>query len=98
MARDDWRLRIELGAEGAGGLLGRLGISDVHHLRTDLEKHRIEASEDGGTVFVYAASSLALERAEAVIREELAVLGLHPEAIIRGHWLDDSEEWDEQPA
>jgi hypothetical protein len=98
MARDDWRLRIELGEEGAGGLLGRLGLSEAHHLRSDLEKHRIEASDDGGTVFVYADSSLELERAESVIREELAALDLRPEAIVRGHWLHDVEEWDEQPA
>ena len=26
---DDWRLRIELGEEGARGLLGRLGILDT---------------------------------------------------------------------
>lgn len=98
MARDDWRLRIELGEEGAGGLLGRLGISDAHHLRTDLEKHRIEASEDEGTVFVYTDSSLALERAEALIREELAALEIEPEAVIRGHWNHESEQWDEQTA
>jgi hypothetical protein len=98
MARDDWRLRIELGEEGAGGLLGRLGISDAHHLRTDLEKHHIEASEDEGTVFVYADSSLALERAEALIREELAALEIEPEAVIRGHWNHESEQWDEQTA
>jgi hypothetical protein len=98
MARDDWRLRIELGEEGAGGLLGRLGLSDAHHLRTDLEQHRIEASEDGGTVFVYADSALALEQAEAVIRQELAALDLAPDALVRGHWLHDSEQWDEQPS
>lgn len=98
MAHDDWRLRIELGEEGAGGLLGRLGISDAHHLRTDLERHRIEASEDGGTVFVYADSSLALEQAETVIRQELEVLELTPEALVRGHWLHDAERWDEQPS
>jgi hypothetical protein len=96
MARDDWRLRIELGEEGAGGLLGRLGISDAHHLSTDLGKHRLEASDDEGTVYVYADSSLALEQAETVIRRELEALGITPEAVVRGHWLHDSEQWDEQ--
>ena len=98
MAHDDWRLRIELGEEGAGGLLGRLGISDAHHLRTDLEKHRIEASDDEGTVFVYADTSLALEQAETVIRQELAALDIRPHTVVRGHWNHVSEQWDEQPA
>ena len=42
MARDDWRLRIELGEKGAGGLLGHLGLSDAHQLAKDISK-RIEA-------------------------------------------------------
>jgi len=80
MARDDWRLRIELGEQGTGGLLGRLGLSDAHELAKDLEQHRIEASDDGGTVYVYADSSL-----------ELA-----PLEIASGHWLHDEERWQEQ--
>jgi hypothetical protein len=95
MARDDWRLRIDLGADGAGGLLGRLGLSDAHELAKDLEKHRIEASDDEGTVFVYADSSLALERARAVIEREIAELELAPLEIVSGHWLHDEERWEE---
>jgi hypothetical protein len=95
MARDDWRLRIELGEEGAGGLLGRLGLSDAHELAKDLDKHRIEASDDAGTVFVYADSSLELERARAVIEREIVELGLEPLEIVGGHWLHDEERWAE---
>jgi hypothetical protein len=95
MARDDWRLRIELGEKGGGGLLGRLGLSDAHELAKDLEKHRIEASDDEGTVFVYADSSLELERARAVIEREIAELGLDPLEIVSGHWLHDGERWQE---
>jgi len=96
MARDDWRLRIDLGEQGTGGLLGRLGLSDAHELAKDLEKHRIEASDDGGTVYVYADSSLELERARSVIEEEIAALGLEPLGIVSGHWLHDEERWQEQ--
>ena len=95
MARDDWRLRIELGEEAAGGLLGRLGLSDAHELARDLEHHRIEASDDEGTVYVYTDSSLELERAQAVIEREIAELGLEPLEIVTGHWLHDEERWEE---
>ena len=95
MARDDWRLRIELGDDGAGGLLGRLGLSDAHELAKDLEEHRIEASDDEGTVFVYADSSLALEQARGVIEREIADLELNPLQIVSGHWLHDEERWEE---
>jgi hypothetical protein len=95
MARDDWRLRIELGEQGTGGLLGRLGLSDAHELAKDLEQHRIEASDDGGTVYVYADSSLELERARSVIEEEITALELAPLEIVGGHWLHDEERWQE---
>ena len=95
MARDDWRLRIELGEEGAGGLLGRLGLSDAHELAKDLERHRIEASDEHGTVYVYADSSLELERARSLIEKEVADLGLQPLEIVSGHWLHDEERWEE---
>lgn len=96
MARDDWRLRIELGEQGTGGLLGRLGLSDAHELAKDLEQHRIEATDDGGTVYVYADSSLELERARSVIEEEITALELAPLEIVSGHWLHDEERWEEQ--
>jgi hypothetical protein len=98
MGRDDWRLRIELGEQGAGGLRGRLGLSDAHELAKDLEEHRVEASDDAGTVFVYADSSLELERAQAVIEREIAELGLAPLEIVSGHWLHDEERWEEKTA
>jgi hypothetical protein len=95
MARDDWRLRIELGEEGAGGLLGRLGLSEAHELAKELEEHRIEASDDGGTVYVYTESSLALEHARGVIEREITELELAPLEIVSGHWLQDEERWEE---
>jgi hypothetical protein len=98
MGRDDWRLRIELGEHGAGGLLGRLGLSDAHELAKDLEEHRVEASDDAGTVFVYADSSLELERARAVIEREIVELDLAPLEIVSGHWLHDEERWEEKTA
>jgi hypothetical protein len=97
MARDDWRLRIELGEEGAGGLLGRLGLSEAHHLATDLEEHRLEASDDGGTVFVYAGSSLQLEQARSLVEQELVGLGITPISVSQAHWLHAEERWSDEP-
>ena len=54
------------------------------------------ASDDGGTVYVYADSSLALERARSVIEEEIAALELAPIEIVSGHWLHDEERWQEE--
>jgi len=97
VAHDDWRLRIDLGEHGSGGLLGRLGLSDADRLAHDLEEHRLEASEDGGTVFVYASSSLAIEQAQAVVERELEALGITPVSVSRGRWLHDEERWDDEP-
>jgi hypothetical protein len=100
VARDDWRLRIKLGNAGAGGLLGRLGLwdSDARELSHELRDHRLAVTEDDGTVFVYASSSLELERARVVIESELTEIGAHPESVVSEHWLDDEERWnDDQP-
>lgn len=100
MARDDWRLRIELGDAGTGGLLGRLGLfsSDARELAHDLKNRRLAVTEDDGTVFVYASSSLELEQARTVIEGELAELETPPKAIVTEHWLRDEERWDDEPA
>jgi hypothetical protein len=93
VGRDDWRLRIEIGQDG---LLGHTWLSEADTLKRDLDRHRIEASEDGGTVFVYTSSSLELERARKVIEQELERLELEPKALVSGHWLHDEERWVEQ--
>lgn len=93
MASDDWRLRIEVGQDG---LLGHTWLSEADHLKRDLENHRFDASEDGGTVYVYADSSLELERARGVIERELERLEIVPKALVSGHWRHDDECWEEQ--
>jgi len=99
MARDDWRLRIELGDEGAGGLLGRLGLagSGARHLEQGLDDQHLAVTRDGGTVFVYGDSSLALERARTVIDRELAEIHATAESIATEHWLGEEERWDDEP-
>ena len=98
MAHDDWRLRIELDEDAAGGLLQRLGLlgSDAHRLVHELAKDRLVVSGEGRTIFVYASSSHQLDQARKVIDDELTMLGIEPDAIVREHWLEDEDRWDDE--
>src|SRR4051794_30919260 len=98
MARDDWRLRIEL-TEG-GGLLDRLraGLStEAGELAKELEEHRLAVTHDEDSVFVYAASLRQAEQARAVVEAELRELRLEPVLVAVEHWLADEERWDDEP-
>lgn len=100
VARDDWRLRIELADdEDRRGLLGRLGLweTGAEELAAELRHRRLAVSEDGGTVFVYAGSSFELQRARAVIERELETLEAVPTAISTEHWVAIEERWDGAP-
>jgi hypothetical protein len=100
MTRDDWRLRIELGDEHAPPLLERLGLvrDDADELAGELASSRLAVTRDDDTVFVYASSSLELERAKAVVQRELEELHARPQAMVSEHWLADEERWDDEPA
>ena len=94
MAQDDWRIRIELpDEEGARGLLDRLGRrqSDAEDLAEELLEHRLAVSQNGDTVFVYAASGMQAEQASRIVEEELQEAGLTE------RWLRDEERWDDDP-
>src|SRR6266545_389860 len=81
MARDDWRIRIELpDEEGARGLLERLGLArrDAEELAQELLAHRLAVSRDSDTVFVYAATGMQAEQASGIIEEELQEHGYAP--------------------
>ncbi len=96
MARDDWRLRIELPVEHAGGLLSRLRRTDAEELADELKQSRVAVTHDEDTVFVYASTSLELERAQQAIDAELADLGVRPREVVRERWLADEERWDSE--
>ena len=56
---DDWRIRIEVEEEHAGGLLDRIGAElddEARELARDLEQRRLAVSRDGDEIFVYASS------------------------------------------
>jgi hypothetical protein len=100
MAQDDWRIRIELpDEEGARGLLERLGLaqSDADELAADLRAHRLAVSQDGETVFVYAATGMQAEQAARIIETELDEAGLTPDRFVTERWLADEDRWDDEP-
>jgi hypothetical protein len=100
MAQDDWRIRIELpDEEGARGLLERLGLaqSDADELAADLRAHRLAVSQDGETVFVYAATGMQAEQAARIIETELDEAGLSPDRFVTERWLADEDRWDDEP-
>jgi len=100
MARDDWRIRIELpDEEGARGLLERLGLarSDADELAEELRDERLAVSQDGDTVFVYAPTAMQAEQAARIVEKELQDEGLTPTRFVTEHWLQDEERWDDEP-
>ena len=100
MARDDWRIRIELEEEQARGFLDRLGIdisSRAKELAEELELDRLAVSHDADTVFVYAASAAEAEQARTLVDAELEESGVNAREVVLEHWLDDEDRWDSEP-
>jgi hypothetical protein len=100
MARDDWRIRIELEEEHAGGFLNRLGGglgSRARDLAKELEADKLAVSRDDDTLFVYAASREQARQAQKIIEAELEEAGIEPRTVELEHWLTDEERWDDEP-
>ena len=100
MAHDDWRIRIELPDEGgAQDLLGRLGLrqSGAEELADELREHRLAVSQDGDTVFIYAATGMQAEQAARIVESELDDQGLTPSRFVTERWLHDEERWNDDP-
>ena len=99
MARDDWRIRVDLPDEQhAHGLLGRLGFAkgDAEELAEELRDRRLAATRDHDTVFVYAESGLQAEQARRFVEQELAEEGLTPVRVVLERWLPDEARWDDE--
>jgi hypothetical protein len=100
MARDDWRIRIELDDAHAGGLLERLGLElggEAADLAKELEARRLAVSHDDGVVFVYASSQREAEQAQAVVGAVLREQGIEAHESRVEHWLADDDRWDSEP-
>ena len=100
MARDDWRIRVELEEEGrAEQLLSRFHLdlgSEASELARDLKARRLAVSNDADTVFVYASSGLEAEQARPVVEAVLRDEGATPRELVVEHWLEDEERWDDE--
>ncbi len=100
MARDDWRLRIELDGEHAHSFLERIGLdmsSTAKELARELAERRLPVSREDDTVYVYAASSVEAAQAMKVAEAELADAGITPRLLRVEHWLGDEDRWDDEP-
>jgi len=99
VARDDYRIRVELAEEEhAAGLLSRLGLgSQAHELAEELEGRKLAVSQDGNELFVYASSPQEAEQARTIVESELAEDGLQATVGPVEHWLHDEERWDDEP-
>jgi hypothetical protein len=100
MARDDYRIKVEVGEDDAPGLLERLGLElggEAAELARELEKRRLAVSHDGDDVFVYAATRSEAERARSVIQAVLNDLGIAANTGPVERWLHDEERWDHEP-
>jgi hypothetical protein len=100
MARDDWRIRVELEGERVGGFLEGLGIdlgSKARELAKELESERLAVSRDDDTIFVYASSRMQADQARKVIEAELEEAGIEPLVARIEHWLADEGRWDDEP-
>ena len=100
MARDHWRIRVELQEEHAGGFLHRLGGglgSRARDLAKELEADKLAGSRDDDTLFVYAASRSQAQQAQQIIEAELEEAKIEPLTVRLEHWLADDERWDDEP-
>lgn len=100
MARDDWRIRIELPEERhAGALLARLGFElspAARELARELERHRLAVTQDGNVVFVYAGTLDQASMARTIVDEELKRLEAEPRSLRIEQWLENEDRWDHE--
>ena len=86
MARDDWRIRIELPEEHES-FLARLGLdlgSEARDLARELEGRQLAVSQDENDLFVYASTGFEAEpREEPVGVLRLVELDPDPPVVAR---------------
>jgi hypothetical protein len=100
VAKDDWRIRIELAEEDhAHGLLAALSRElprEARDLARELADARLAATRDGTIVYVYSGTREQARQAVEVVEAQLAHDGLDARTKIE-HWLPEAERWDDEP-
>jgi hypothetical protein len=98
VARDDFRIRIDLPQEHHAGLLARFGLgSEAHELAEELEGRRLVVSRDGNELFVYSSSPQEAAQAREIVQSVLREEGLEAHVGPVEHWLHGEERWDDEP-
>jgi len=100
VAKDDFRIKIEIDPDHAGGLLDLLGLElndEAGELAQELEKRRLAVSHDGDELFVYAGSRAEAESARSVVQAQLRDLEVSAVTGPVERWLDAEERWDDEP-
>jgi hypothetical protein len=98
---DDYRIKIEVEDEHAGGLLETLGLAlndEAGALAQELEKRRLAVSRDGDELFVYSGSRAEAEKARSIIQAQLGDLDVAAVTSPVERWLDTEERWDDEPS
>ena len=99
MARDDWRVRVELPHDGAS-FLERLGILSppAEDLADELRHRRLAVTHDEDSVFVYAETAAQAERARELVASQLREDEVEPRQVVVEQWLPDEHRWSSEPA
>ena len=95
---DDWRLRVDLGADGlARELLERLEALELEHDLTTSFHDRVVVSHDREEVFCYTETREQAERAEHLIRALAAEHGWSIDVDLK-RWHPTAEDWEDPDA
>jgi hypothetical protein len=97
MARDDWRIRIELPEETRLFDIPLDLHDEAAELANELENRRLAVSRDGDTLFVYAGSRLEAEQAQRVIDAVLRAERVEARTSAVEQWLPEEDRWSDEP-
>ncbi|HSO97461.1 MAG TPA: hypothetical protein VLP43_00785 [Solirubrobacteraceae bacterium] len=92
---DDWRLRVDLHAEGAAHeLLEHLAATRLEHDLSSSFHDRVVVSRDGAEVFCYAGTRDQAEHAEHLIVSLAAEHGWRVDTELK-RWHPTAEDWED---
>ena len=93
MAADEYRVEIDIHESVHGHLSERLRSLDLDDEVQERLGDRVIVTRDGEKLFVYAASAVAAQEAESVVRSVLAEEGLDEADVRRRRWNPNERFW-----
>jgi hypothetical protein len=97
VAKDDWRIRIELPAETRLFDIPLDLRDEAAELANELKDRRLAVSRDGDMLFVYASSRLEAEQAQGAIEAILRGERIQARTSTIEQWLPGEERWTGDP-